>query len=77
LADAPPVARSINKGRACRIEARRRGVRGPDASGYAAICFAEARLACTKQAAERQLQRRALNAFVRECLGFPARNRQP
>jgi hypothetical protein len=52
-------------------------LRGPDASGYAAICFAEARLACTKQAAERRLQRRALNAFVRECLGFPARNRQP
>jgi hypothetical protein len=35
----------------------------------AAVCMAEARLECTKQAAQQDLGRRELNAFVRKCLG--------
>jgi hypothetical protein len=38
-----------------------------------AICMAEARLACTKEAVARTPDRRARNAYVRACLGLAER----
>jgi len=65
------VAPTLNKRRACRIEARRRRLRGPDASGYMMVCLAEARLACTKEAVARRTDHRDRTDYVRECLGRP------
>ena len=67
------AARSMNRRRLCRQEARRKGLRGADAQNDAAVCLAEARLECTKQAAAQNLDRGARNAFIRTCLGMPER----
>jgi hypothetical protein len=71
----PPPARSraATQRRACRLEARRLGLRGPDATGHMAICMAEARLACTKEAVARTPDRRARNDYIRNCLGMAER----
>jgi len=69
-AEPPPArGRAADIRRACRLEARRLGLRGPDASGHMAVCLAQARLACTKEAVARTPDRRARNDYVRECLG--------
>jgi hypothetical protein len=75
----PPPARgrAANQRRACRLEARRLGLRGPDATGHMAICMAEARLACTKEAVARTPDRRARNDYIRNCLGMAERRRTP
>jgi hypothetical protein len=66
---AAPKRESVNRRRACRQEARRAGIRGPEAGDHMAICFAEARLECTKQSVGRGFTNRQRNAFIRECLG--------
>jgi hypothetical protein len=68
-------APAANKRRACRDEARRRGLRGREAADHATICYAEARLDCTKQAVAQVSDRRARAAFIRDCLGLPERSR--
>jgi hypothetical protein len=59
----------------CRDQARSKGLRGKDAAGEMAVCFAQARLDCTKEAAAQHLARRELNDFVRKCLGQKERSK--
>jgi hypothetical protein len=66
---------SPTKRQLCRTEARNKGLRGKDAAAEVAICVAQARLDCTKQAAAQHLARRELNDFVRKCLGQNERSR--
>jgi len=68
----PSVEKSTateSKRRACRLEVRRQGLRGRPAAKQVAICVAEARLECTKQAAAQDVGNRELNALIRECMG--------
>jgi hypothetical protein len=76
---APPAGRSARrtgKSRECRQEAKQKGLRGNAARGEVAICMAEARLACAKQAAASNLGKRELKAFIRQCMGRGERQRR-
>jgi hypothetical protein len=51
-------------------------LRGDAATSAVAVCIAEARLNCTKQAAAQNLGKREFRAFVRQCLGQRERKRK-
>ena len=60
----------------CRRDAKQKGLRGDAATSAVAVCIAEARLNCTKQAAAQNLGKREFRAFVRQCLGQRERKRK-
>jgi psiF repeat len=64
--DRPAAAR--DKRRACREEGQSKGSRGPDLQDYVAVCVAEARLACLKQAVEQKVRGAARRDFMAKCL---------
>jgi hypothetical protein len=55
----------------CRAQAREKGLRGPAINDAVAICVAEQRLACTKEAVERKIATSQRREFLRTCAGRP------
>lgn len=55
---------------ACRADAARRNLRGPEGRDFATICVAEARLACLKRSVEARVQRGPRRReYIARCLG--------
>jgi hypothetical protein len=57
-----------NKRQACRRDGQAKGSRGPDLQDYVAVCVAEARLGCLKQAVEQKVRGQARREFIGKCL---------
>jgi hypothetical protein len=69
-------APTVSKARECRLQVKQKGLRGRAASDEVAVCLAEARLECTKQAVAHNFGRRELAAFIRQCMGQRARGKR-
>ena len=55
---------------ACRADAARQNLRGPEARDFATICVAEARLACLKRSVEARVRRGPTRReYIARCLG--------
>ena len=55
---------------ACRRDAARQNLRGPEARDFATICVAEARLACLKRSVEARVRRGPTRRdYIARCLG--------
>jgi hypothetical protein len=57
-----------SKRQACRRDGQAKGSRGPDLQDYVAVCVAEARLGCLKQAVEQKVRGQARREFIGKCL---------
>ena len=73
---APPPAGAIpqpnTKPVNCRAQAREKGLGGPAMTDAVAICVAEQRLACTKEAVERKIAGSQRREVLRTCAGRPS-----
>jgi hypothetical protein len=57
-----------SKRQACRRDGQAKGSRGAELQDYVAVCVAEARLACLKQAVEQKVRGQARREFIGKCL---------
>jgi hypothetical protein len=79
-AAAPPPAAAVPQSNTkpvdCRAQAREKGLRGPAIRDAMTICREEQRLACTKEAVERNIPNAQRRDFIRNCATRGGGNRE-